>query len=147
MSFLTDALALAHPEGYVRVFADEGPAMGVLLGRLLADQRSAQAGGDVPAEYLRRLMAAIEPDAGWPPGAAPARLGSVIVPGLVEALSERELEVLQLLAAGKSNAQIADELYVTLHTVKKHITHILGKLGAANRTEAAARARELGLVS
>ena len=48
---------------------------------------------------------------------------------------------------GKSNAQIADELYVTLHTVKKHITHILGKLGAANRTEAAARARELGLVS
>jgi LuxR family maltose regulon positive regulatory protein len=55
--------------------------------------------------------------------------------------------VLRLLAAGKANSQIAEELYVTLHTVKKHITHILGKLGAANRTEAAARARELGLVS
>jgi LuxR family transcriptional regulator, maltose regulon positive regulatory protein len=68
------------------------------------------------------------------------------VPGMVEALSERELDVLKLLAAGKANREIADDLYVTLHTVKKHITHILGKLGAANRTEAAARARELGLL-
>jgi LuxR family maltose regulon positive regulatory protein len=147
LSFLTDALALAHPEGYVRIFADEGPAMGGLLGRLLAHQRTAQAGGDVPAEYVGRLMAAVEPDAERPPGTTPARSGSVIVPGLVEALSERELEVLRLLAAGKANSQIAEELYVTLHTVKKHITHIVGKLGAANRTEAAARARELGLVS
>jgi LuxR family maltose regulon positive regulatory protein len=146
VSFLTDALVLAHPEGYVRIFADEGPEMGVLLGRLLAHQRSAKAGGDVPAEYVDQVMAAIQPDAERRPGATPARPGSVIVPGLVEALSERELEVLQLLAAGKANSQIAEELYVTLHTVKKHITHILGKLGAANRTEAAARARELGLV-
>ena len=147
VALLTEALALARPQGYVRIFADEGPAMGVLLGRLLAHQRSAQAGGDVPAEYVGQLMAAIEPDAQRPPGTALARPGSVIVPGLIEALSEREMEVLRLLAAGKANREIAEELYVTLHTVKKHITHILGKLGAANRTEAAARARELGLVS
>ena len=147
MPLLTEALALAHPQGYVRIFADEGAAMGVLLGRLLANQQSARIGRDVPVEYVSRLIAAIEPDAQRPPGAAPVRPGSVIVPGLVEALSEREVEVLQLLAAGKANREIADELYVTLHTVKKHITHILGKLGAANRTEAAARARDLGLVS
>ena len=69
------------------------------------------------------------------------------IPGLIERLTERELEVLQLLAAGKSNREIAAELFVTLDTVKKHTTHILGKLGATNRTQAAARARDLGLVS
>ena len=61
-------------------------------------------------------------------------------------LTERELEVLRLLAAGRSNQRIAHELVVTLDTVKKHVTHILGKLGAANRTEAVARARDLGLI-
>jgi LuxR family maltose regulon positive regulatory protein len=144
LSFLSDALTLAYPQGYVRIFADEGPAMGALLGRFLANQRSARTEGDVPAQYVARLVAAIEAER--PPGPSPDRRASVHVPGLVEALSERELEVLQLLAAGKANREIADELYVTLHTVKKHITHILGKLGAANRTEAAARARELGLL-
>jgi LuxR family maltose regulon positive regulatory protein len=69
-----------------------------------------------------------------------------VVPGLVEPLSERELEVLRLLAAGRSNQQIAEELVVALNTVKKHVAHILAKLGAANRTEATARARELGLL-
>ena len=66
--------------------------------------------------------------------------------GLVEPLSQREMEVLRLLAAGMPNQQIAGELVVSLHTVKKHVTHVLGKLGAANRTEATARARELGLI-
>jgi LuxR family transcriptional regulator, maltose regulon positive regulatory protein len=55
--------------------------------------------------------------------------------------------VLQMLAAGRSNQAIADQFVVTLDTVKKHVTHLLGKLGAANRTEAVARARELGLIS
>ena len=63
-----------------------------------------------------------------------------------EPLSARELEVLGLLAVGKSNQQIADELVVVLDTVKKHVGHILGKLGAANRTQAVARARALGLL-
>ena len=68
------------------------------------------------------------------------------VPGIVEPLTSRELEVLGLLAAGRSNQAIAGELVVTLDTVKKHVSHVLDKLGAANRTEAVARARELGLI-
>src|SRR5262249_59144868 len=63
-----------------------------------------------------------------------------------EPLSGRELEVLRLLAAGRSNQQIADELVITLATVKKHVGHILGKLAAGNRTQAVARARGLGLL-
>ena len=65
---------------------------------------------------------------------------------LAEPLTGRELEVLRLIAAGRSNQRIARELFVSLDTVKKHVTHLLGKLGAANRTEAAARARQLGLI-
>ena len=68
------------------------------------------------------------------------------IPGLIEPLSSRELEVLRLLAAGRRNQEIAEELVVALSTVKKHVTHILDKLGAANRTQATARARELGLL-
>jgi LuxR family transcriptional regulator, maltose regulon positive regulatory protein len=61
-------------------------------------------------------------------------------------LTGRELEVLRLLAAGRSNQRIAHDLVVALDTARKHVTHVLGKLGAANRTEAAARARQLGLI-
>ena len=68
------------------------------------------------------------------------------MPGLVQPLTDRELEVLALLAAGTSNSRIAAELVVTLDTVKKHVSHLLGKLGAANRTEALTRARQLGLL-
>ena len=68
------------------------------------------------------------------------------MPALVEQLTDRELEVLALLAADRSNQRIAHELVVALDTVKKHVTHVLGKLGAANRTEAVARARQLGLI-
>jgi LuxR family maltose regulon positive regulatory protein len=66
--------------------------------------------------------------------------------GLIEQLTPRELEVLEMLAAGRSNQAIASRLVVTPDTVKKHVSHILGKLGAANRTEAVARARDLGLI-
>ena len=68
------------------------------------------------------------------------------MPGLVEPLSDREVEVLRLVAAGRSNREIAEELVVVLDTVKKHVGHILDKLGAANRTQAVARARELRLL-
>ena len=67
-------------------------------------------------------------------------------PGLVEQLTARELETLALLAAGSQNPRIAEELVVSLDTVKKHVSRLLGKLGAANRTEAVTRARELGLI-
>ncbi|MGH3210653.1 MAG: helix-turn-helix domain-containing protein, partial [Trebonia sp.] len=67
-------------------------------------------------------------------------------PGLIEALTAREMEVLELLAVGASNQRIAERLVVTLDTVKKHVTHVLAKLGASKRTEAVVRARELGLL-
>ena len=69
------------------------------------------------------------------------------MPGLVDPLTSRELEVLGMIAAGRSNRAIARELVVTVDTVKKHVGHVLAKLGAANRTEAVARARELSLIS
>jgi len=68
------------------------------------------------------------------------------MPGLVEQLTTRELDVLVMLAAGRSNQAIAGQLVVTLDTVKKHVSHLLGKLGAANRAEAVTRARQLGLI-
>ena len=69
-----------------------------------------------------------------------------MVSGLVEQLTSRELEVVGMLAAGRPNQAIASELVVTVNTVKKHVSHVLAKLGAVNRTEAVARARELGLI-
>ena len=141
---LAEALTLGRPQGYVRVFADEGAAMRALLGRLIAAQRSEQVPARaVPLDYLAQLLRAFDGQHGEPgPGSAASA-----APGLVEQLTTRELEVLALLAAGKSNARIADELVVTVDTVKKHVSHILDKLGADNRTEAVTRGRQLGLIS
>ena len=134
---LAGALLLACPQGQVRVFADEGPPMAALLGRLIAAQRTGQAAADVPLGYLARLQRAFGPG-------QPAR--DPISPAIVDPLTSREFEVLTMMAAGQSNQAIARELVVTLDTVKKHVGHVLGKLGAANRTEAVARARELSLI-
>ena len=81
-----------------------------------------------------------------PAAAGAGRASAAAVPGLVEQLTARELEILALLAAGTPNPRIAAQLVVSLDTVKKHVSHVLGKLGAANRTEAVARARQLGLI-
>ena len=147
---LAQALTLGSRQGYLRVFTDEGAPMGALLGRLVAAQRADQTAAvrDVPLGYLGRLARAFEQDAGRarPPVAPYGRPGMVIVPSLVEPLSSREMEVLQLLAAGRQNQEIAKELVVAVSTVKKHVSHIFDKLGAANRTQANARARELGLL-
>ena len=134
---LAGALLLACPQGHVRVFADEGPPMGALLGRLIAAQRAGQAAAEVPLGYLARLQRAFDTE----------QSASDPVPaGIVDPLTSRELEVLKMMAVGRSNQAIARELVVTLDTVKKHVGHVLGKLGAANRTEAVARARELSLI-
>ena len=139
---LAETLTLACPQGYVRVFADEGPPMAALFGRLIAAQRSGQAAAGVPLGYLARILRAFSPEHSGP-DTGPA---TAAVPGIVEPLTSRELEVLALLATGRQNQAIAGQLVVTLDTVKKHVSHIMDKLGAANRTEAVTRARELGLI-
>ncbi|MDF2739551.1 MAG: ATP-dependent transcriptional regulator [Actinomycetia bacterium] len=144
LAALDEALALAWPEGYVRVFVDEGAPMAALLGGLIAAQRAGGTAAGIPLSYLRRLLQALEERA--VPVGPQARRGTVVVPGLVEPLSDRELEVLRLVAAGRPNREIAEELVVVLDTVKKHVGRVLDKLGAANRTQAVARARELGLL-
>ena len=142
LAALAEAVAAAGPEGYARVFADEGPPMARLLSRLAAAQRSGRIAlpGTVPPGYLDGLSRAFKP------GAAPALPRTT--PGAAEAagLSDRELQVLERLAEGKSNQQIAGELVVVPDTVKKHVAHIPAKLAAANRTQAVARARALGLL-
>ena len=142
VSALAETLMLACPQGYVRVFADEGPPMAALLGRLIAAQRTGHAATGVPQGYLARLQRAF---GAGPPTPDRCR-ATAAVPGLVDPLTSRELEVLAMMAAGRSNQAIAGEFVVTLDTVKKHVGHVLGKLGAANRTEAVARARELSLI-
>ena len=145
MTALAQAFILACPEGYVRLFADEGAPMAALTrppGRRPADQadRRRRHPARLPRPGGARLRAG--PAATGPDG----RAGTAVAAGLIVPLSDRELEVLRLLAAGKPNQQIAEELVVALSTVKKHVAHILDKLGATNRTEATARARELGLL-
>jgi LuxR family transcriptional regulator, maltose regulon positive regulatory protein len=141
LTAVAEALSLAQPERYVRVFADEGPPMAALLKSLIGARRSGRAAAAPGAarEHLNRVVQAFAP-AG--PQGTTAAAGS----GLIEPLTARELEVLSLIAAGRRNREIATELVVTVETVKKHTSHIFDKLGAANRTQAVTRARELGLV-
>ena len=140
---LTESLVLARRHGHVRVFADEGAPMHALLTQLSGARPGQQhAAGRIDPGYLAALLRACRSRT----PCAPRRRAAAAPPGLAEPLTDRELEVLRLLAAGKSNQRIARDLVVALDTVKKHVTHVLGKLGAANRTEAAARARQLGLI-
>jgi LuxR family maltose regulon positive regulatory protein len=132
LASLERALTLAEPEGYVRIFVDEGlPILGVLK------KMKGQTG--TMRAYVHKLLAAF----GRPEEAYPASLTSQL---LIEPLSERELEVLQLLAQGLSNHEIGRRLFVALDTVKGHNRKIFDKLGVKRRTEAVARARELGLL-
>jgi len=126
---LKEALALAQPEGYVRCFVDEGLPMANLLRRAV-DQKIAPG-------YVAQLLAAFRES---------PHLSVPQSPQLLDPLSEREFEILQLIATGKSNRQLAEELVVTVGTVKWHLNNIYSKLGVRSRTQAVARARELGLL-
>jgi LuxR family maltose regulon positive regulatory protein len=132
---LFDALTLAEPGGFIRLFVDEGPPMAQLLTR-------AAAHGLMP-DSIDKLLKAFEAEgqkhenpSSPPPPAQP----------LIEPLSQRELEVLHLLAQGLSNKQISERLFLALDTVKGHNRKIFGKLQVQRRTEAIARARQLGLL-
>ena len=117
--------------------------MAAMLARLVAAQKAEQAAAHcVPLGCPAQLLRAF----GRADAAAGARQdAAAAVPELVEQLTARELDVMRLLAAGAPNPRIAKEL-VSLDTFKKHVSHLIAKLGAANRTEAVARARELGLI-
>ncbi|PDW00238.1 LuxR C-terminal-related transcriptional regulator [Candidatus Chloroploca asiatica] len=132
---LAEALALGQAEGYVRVFADEGVAMGNLVRRVAAQRGGGQAFG-LRADYLAAVQ-----EACTGPQSPPVTTNEQ----LVEPLSVREQEVLALIAAGCSNREIADCLIISVATVRKHVENIHGKLGVQSRTQAAARAREFGL--
>lgn len=137
VSSLADALALAAPEGYVRTFVDEGQPMADILSRALETRHGIRrdAPPRVPTRYVKKLLAALEREIGGP-------LSSV----LPESLTQREFEILKLIAAGKSNRLIAGELFVTVGTIKTHLNNLYRKLDAHSRTQALARARELGLL-
>jgi LuxR family maltose regulon positive regulatory protein len=136
LAFLTEALALTEAEGYIRTFVDEGEPMAVLL-------REAGAKGIAP-DYIARLLSAFESKADKLPALPVPPIG--LAGPLVEPLSEREVEVLRLMAAGLSNHEIADKLIISTGTVKSHVHSVLGKLDARDRTQAVIKAQELKLV-
>ena len=128
---LERALTLAEPEGYVRVFVDEGAPMAALLSRLLKSRRGEPQDprSDALMGYARRLLAMFETPAGEAHGV------------LVDTLTAREREVLELIAAGLSNREIATRLFVAISTVKSYTNSIFRRLGVESRTQAVAEAR------
>jgi LuxR family maltose regulon positive regulatory protein len=129
---LARALPIAAPQDYVRAFLDEDAQV---LALLPAVRHVAPAFVEQVLDYAGG--SGLKPAA---PSAPPA------VQPLIEPLSERELEVLRLIAAGLSNGEIAQKLFITVGTVKRHVNHVYGKLDVHSRTQAVARARELGFV-
>lgn len=164
MTFLESALSLAEPEGYARIFLDEGAPMAALLHKSVLH-------GILP-DYGAKLLAAFEDETKDERRTTEERTTSAVLPlsssvvylsspappargpraqmsdvqGLVEPLSERELEVLRLVADGLTNQEIADRLIIALSTVKTHAHNIYGKLGVSNRVQAVARAQELNIL-
>jgi LuxR family maltose regulon positive regulatory protein len=134
------ALELAEPEGFISLFLEEGQPVTELVAALLKSRMP----GSVKASYVQKILA------DFPKAQSIGTVSSRAVdPDLapVEPLTSRELEVLQLIAAGDSNQAIADKLVITLSAVKKHTGNIFNKLNVNNRTQAVARARILGLLA
>ena len=136
MSALERSLTLAESQDFIRIFVDEGPQMARLLYEALSRE--------IAPDYVQRLLGAF-------PVEEPEKTSLPQPNGpeseLIEPLSEREIEVLQLIAEGLSNSEISSQLYLSLNTVKAHTRNIYGKLGVNNRTQAGAKARALGLLS
>ncbi|WP_256498806.1 response regulator transcription factor [Chroococcidiopsis sp. CCNUC1] len=128
LHLLQRSLDLSHTGDYIRLFVDEGQPMAELLRDAAADEMHLQS--------VNRLLAAF----------GQVEKAAAKVQPLIEPLSDRELEVLQHLAQGLSNRAIADQLFVTLAAIKWHARNIYGKLDVSNRTQAVAKARELGIL-
>ncbi|MFC1857213.1 LuxR C-terminal-related transcriptional regulator, partial [Thermodesulfobacteriota bacterium] len=123
------ALKLAEPGGYVRVFVDEGQPMAELLEKML------DAKADIPRAFVKKILSDFK-----------LRQLEKNDYGLIEPLSDRELEVLRFIAAGLSNKKITEQLFVSMSTVKTHLRNIYGKLDVHSRTEAIVKARDIGLL-
>jgi LuxR family maltose regulon positive regulatory protein len=133
LEILERALELAEPEGFIRTFVDEGPQMAKLLYESLKRE--------ISPHYVQQLVAAF-------PAFLPDEAKSQTDPsGLIEPLSEREIEVLELMAEGLTNQEISDQLFISPHTVKTHSRNIYAKLDVGNRTLAVGKARTLGILS
>jgi len=125
VQLLGDALALSEPGGFIRTFVDEGPSMESLLKRIKgADGRM--------KEYIRKLLAAFTDKKFHHPTNGPQHM--------IEPLSERELEVLNLISKGLTNQEIASRLFISLNTIKAHTRNIYSKIGVNNRTHAVTKA-------
>jgi LuxR family maltose regulon positive regulatory protein len=131
ITFLGDALVMARPEGFTRIFLDKGEALIPILNLTVSQ--------NIVSGTARKLLTAFGAELVPEPGRKQKSL-----PGqddLVEALSERELSVLRLLSQGKTNQEIAGEMFLSINTVKSHLKNIYGKLDASNRREAVSQAR------
>jgi len=135
---LQRSLSMAGPEGYARLYLDEGAPAAELLRVYVRDPSTPPHLGT----HARNLLAAY-PDSGLPASVEPGSAGGS---ALAEPLTERESQVLQLIYEGYSNRKIAQQLVLALNTVKRHTSNIYGKLGVNSRTQAIARARQLGLL-
>jgi LuxR family maltose regulon positive regulatory protein len=132
VAHLNNALTLAEPANFIRLFVDEGQPMADLL----TDMKNKDGRLDA---YIQKLLAVFAEQERM-------SLSDAHSQALVEPLSERELEVLQLIAQGLSNREISERLFLAIDTVKGHNRKLFGKLGVQRRTEAVAHARELGLL-
>jgi LuxR family maltose regulon positive regulatory protein len=126
---LGQALTLAEPGGYVRIFVEEGDPLARLLRQV------------TPSDYVNHILSAY----GDRP-VAPAPAAGPDIPDPIEPLSERETEVLALIAQGLTNREVSQRLFISQGTVKAHTSNIYGKLGVRSRTQAVARAREIGIL-
>jgi LuxR family maltose regulon positive regulatory protein len=143
LSSLERALTIAEPEGYVRIFVDEGEPIRLLL-RDYQSTIKKHIGNGIDSQslrllaYIEKLLAAFS----QPASAEKSKTATMLEP-----LSERELDILRLIATGRTNQEIADILVIAVSTVKSHINNLYGKLGTQRRTQAIAIARDIGLLA
>jgi LuxR family maltose regulon positive regulatory protein len=138
LNALSEAVRLGEPEGYIRSFLEEGSLVETLLYRLRKRERR-----NGPTPYLDTLLTTFQQDR-----IAHAQMReSTKMLSLLEPLSKRELQILDLIARGTSNSEIAQKLGITIDTVKRHVNHIFSKLGVRNRVQAVKQAQELGLLT
>lgn len=150
---LERALSLAEPEGYIRVFLDQGKPMKELLRRMKDHKRPKddpstlhRASSGRMKNYVQKLLAAFDDNSSSTPALRPDASGPHSSHVLIDPLSKRELEILGLITAGKSNQEIAQELVLAVGTVKKHVSNIFNKLNVDSRTRCIAQAQKLHLI-